>query len=170
MLIKPSSNDYPEYYHKYISSLPESGLLEIYESQTDEVLKLFKELTSEQLLYRYAADKWSIIEILGHLIDSEIIMAFRALTYARNDKTNLPMYDHDKYVSNANFNNLHSTLMLDLYASVRKSNLLLFNSFTKDNWNARGTTDDKEFTASSMPYIIVGHTQHHINVIREKYL
>lgn len=170
MLIKPSSNDYPEYYNKYINSLPESGILEIYKSQTDEILKFYNELTSEKLLYKYAPDKWSIIEILGHLIDSEIIMNFRALTYARNDRTNLPMYDHDKYMANANFNNLDSGLMLNLYASVRKSNLLLFNSFTKENWNSRGITGNKEFTTSSIPYIIVGHTQHHINVIKEKYL
>lgn len=170
MLIKPSSNDYPEYYDKYINLLPEVGLLETYKLQSDEILKFYNELTPKKLFYKYAPDKWSIIEILGHLTDSEIIMGFRALTYARNDKANLPMYDHDKYVTIADFNNLESDLIINLFASVRKTNLLLFKSFTKENWNARGNTGSKEFTTSSIPYIIVGHAQHHINVIKEKYL
>ncbi len=89
MLIKPSISEYPEYYGRYINDLPDSGILDNYEKQTDEVLELFNNLTEDQLKYKYAPDKWSIIEVLGHLIDSEIIMGYRALTYARQDKSNL---------------------------------------------------------------------------------
>lgn len=170
MLIKPSTGDFPEYYNQYINSLPNSGILEIYEMQTYEVLDFYKIFSDKETLFKYAPEKWSILEILGHLIDSEIIMGYRALTYARNDKSNLAMYDHDSYVNNGKFNNLSFDLLLDLYTSVRKSNLLLFKTFSEETWNLRGITGGKEFITSSIPYIIVGHTKHHINVIKEKYL
>jgi len=170
LLIKPSSSDFPEYYRKYTDTLPNTGILQIYEQQTNEVLKLYNSVSKEMFLFKYAPSKWTILEVLGHLIDSEIIMGYRALTYARKDKSNLPLYDHDNYVIQGKFNNLNSDLLIEHYATVRKSNLLLFKTFTEKNWNAKGVTGDKDFIASSIPYILVGHTKHHVNVIKEKYL
>ena len=170
MLIKPSPSEFPEYYKRYINHLPESGIIELYETQTIEVLELFNNLSKEKLAYKYASDKWSVIEVLGHLIDSEIIMGFRALTYARQDNTNLQMYDHDKYVETGFFNNIESNLIINHFSAVRQSNLTLFKTFSNDMWQQKGLTGGKEFSTRTIPYIIVGHTDHHINVIKDKYL
>lgn len=170
MLLKPSINEYPEYYGRYINDLPDSGILDNYEKQTAEVLELFNNLTEDQLKYKYAPDKWSVIEVLGHLIDSEIIMGYRALTYARQDKSNLHMYDHDKYVETGFFKNIESNLIIDHFAAVRNSNISLFKTFTTEMWLLKGLTGGKEFTTRSIPYIIFGHTNHHISVIKDKYL
>lgn len=170
MLTKPSPSEFPEYYKRYINHLPESGILELYETQTRDVLELFNNLSKEKLAYKYASDKWSVCEVLGHLIDSEIIMGFRALTYARQDKTNLQMYDHDKYVETGFFNDVSSELVINHFSTVRKSNIALFKTFRSDMWLQIGFTGEKEFSTRTIPYIIVGHTDHHINVIKEKYL
>ena len=170
MLLKPSFTEYPEYYGRYINNLPDSGILDNYEKQSDEVLELFNNLTEDQLKYKYAPDKWSVIEVLGHLIDSEIIMAYRALTYARQDKSNLQMYDHDKYVETGFFKDIESSLVINHFSAVRKSNISLFKTFTNEMWLQNGLTGGKEFTARAIPYIIVGHTNHHISVIKDKYL
>lgn len=170
MLIKPPPSEFPEYYKRYIDNLPETGILDVYSKQTETVLELFNNLSEEKLQYKYASDKWRVIEVLGHLIDSEIIMGCRALTYARQDKTNLQMYDHDKYVETGFFNNIESNLIIDHFSAVRKSNLSLFKTFTKEMWLQKGLTGGKEFTARTIPYIIVGHTNHHLSVIEDKYL
>jgi hypothetical protein len=170
MLLKPSFSEYPEYYGRYINNLPDSEILDYYEKQTAEVLELFNNLTEDQLQYKYAPKKWSVIEVLGHLIDSEIIMGYRSLIYARQDKSNLHMYDHDKYVETGFFNDIESNLIINHFAAVRKSNISLFKTFTNEMWLQKGLTGGKEFTARAIPFIIVGHTNHHISVIQEKYL
>jgi DinB superfamily len=170
MIKKPSHEDYPEYYKIYIDSLLDFNILDDYEKQTNEILDLYKNFSEEKLMYKYAQDKWSIKEVLGHLLDSEIIMGYRALTYARKDKTNLPMYDHDEYVKTGSFDLVDSDLLIKHYAAVRESNLLLFRSIKGDVWSEKGITGSKNFTTSTIPYIVTGHTQHHLNVLKEKYL
>lgn len=170
MITKPTYDEYPEYYKRYIDSLPEEGILEYYSNQTNEVETLLKGLTEEKLLFRYETKKWSIKELIAHLLDSEIIMGYRALTYCRNDKTNLPMYDHDEYVNAGNFDTLKPSSLIKHYAVVRESNLLLFESITDQEWIRTGITGDKTFTTRTIPYIVTGHTEHHINILKERYL
>ena len=170
MLTKPLPEEYPEYYNNYIESMPETGILEYLEKQTKEVLNLYKGIPEEKLLYAYAEGKWSIKEVLAHLLDSEIVMGYRSLTYARKDKTNLPMYDHDEYVKTGSFANLNSSLLINHYSVVRESNLLLFKSFNDKVWFEEGNTGGKNFTTRTIPYITAGHTQHHLNILKERYL
>jgi hypothetical protein len=170
MLVKPNEDEYPEYYRTYIDQMPESNILKYYETQTHEVVNLYKSLSEEKLLFRYEIGKWSIKELLAHLLDSEIIFGFRALTYARNDKTNLPMYDHDEYVRISDFDAINSDLLIEHYETARKSNLLLFKSFTDGEWTQVGITGGKNFTTRTIPFIVSGHTNHHIKILRERYL
>ena len=169
MLAKPQSSEYPTYYSFYIDLMPDD-ILEFLENQTDEVLNLYKTFSEKKLLYKYAEGKWTIKEMLSHLLDSEIIFAYRALTYARKDKSNLPMYDHDEYVNVSHANKIDSYLLIDHYETTRKSNLLLFKSFTDEEWMEEGITDGKKFTTRTIPYITAGHTNHHIKVLKERYL
>lgn len=170
MPTKPLISEYPEYYRIYIENLPQAGILDYLETQTESVVKLYKNLTKQQLEYRYRENKWSIKEILGHLLDSEIIFAYRALTYARGDKTNLPMYNHDEYAKNFDSQTINSSLLITQYRVTREANLLLFKTFTEKEWQQKGITGGKTFTTRSIPYITAGHTNHHLKVIKEKYL
>lgn len=169
MLSKPEENECPEYYKRYIS-LVHDHVIEYYEKQTKEVIELIEGLSEQQLQYRYEKDKWSIKELIGHLIDSEIIIGYRALTYARNDKTDLPMYEHDEYVRESDYNNMDKNLLISLYASARNTNLLMFKTFTESEWLNKGLTGGKAFTTRSIPFILAGHTKHHLTILREKYL
>lgn len=170
MITKPTNDEYPEYYRKYIDSLPEEGILKYYMNQTNDVKNLINNLSEEKLLFRYAEDKWSIKELIAHLLDSEIIMGYRALTYCRNDKTNLPMYDHDEYIKAGDFDTFNSSLLIKHYAVVRESNMILFKSISDENWIVKGITGGKIFTTRTIPYIVTGHTEHHIKVLKERYL
>lgn len=170
MLIKPNKDEYPEYYQFYIDLVPDEEILNYLENQTAEVLGLYQSFDEEKMLYKYEKDKWSIKELLGHLLDTEIIMGYRALTYARKDKSNLNMYDHDEYVTTGHFHSVESTLLIKHYKSVRESNLLLFKTFSTSDWLEKGITGGKNFTARTIPFILAGHTNHHIKVLKEKYL
>ncbi len=170
MLSKPKQEEYPEFYKIYIDSLPDTDILQFLENQTDEILNLYKGFSEEKLLYRYAENKWSIKEVLAHLLDSEIIMGYRALTYARKDSTNLPMYDHDEYVKTGVFDFSDSNLLIKHYTTVRESNLLLFKSFIDETWLQKGITGGKTFSTRTIPFILAGHTKHHFTVLKETYL
>lgn len=170
MLSKPLPAEYPPYYKIYIDLAPDSKILEFLVKQTKELVNIYKGLTKEKLLFRYENDKWSLKQILGHLIDFEIIFGYRALTYARKDKSDLPMYDHNNYVSSGLFDNIESSLLINQYESIRNTNLLLFKTLTEDAWLEEGVTGGKKFSTRTTPYISAGHTQHHLKVIKEKYL
>lgn len=170
MITKPLNQEYPDYYHTYIDELPDQGILEYLKNQSIELIELYKNISEDRLNYKYAEGKWTIKEILAHLLDSEIILGYRALRYARNDTTDLSMYDHDNYVKTGMFNLVSSDLLIKHYASVRESNYLLFKTFTDEVWLRKGLTGGKQFTTRTIPYITAGHTQHHIKVIEEKYL
>jgi len=170
MLIKPKTEEYPEYYQFYIESLPDTEILKYLQNQTSEVVSLYKNFNEEKMIYKYEEGKWSVKELLGHLLDSEIIMGYRALTYARKDKANLSMYDHDNYVNTGCFHKIESELFIKHYSLVRESNLLLFRSFSEIDWLEEGNTGGKTFTTRTIPFILAGHTKHHLKVLKERYL
>jgi hypothetical protein len=170
MLRKPEKDEYPEYYSIYIDPMPEIDILDYYEKQTKTLLEFYQKLKEKELQYSYAEGKWSIKGILIHLLDSEIIMAYRALTYARGDQTDLPLYDHDEYMENETLSKMNSKTLIDHYSSVRQANLFLFNSFSDSDWLKKGLTGGNIFTARTIPFILSGHTNHHFNVIKERYI
>ena len=114
--------------------------------------------------------KWSIKEILQHVIDAERVFAYRSLTFARKDNNTLPSFDEKDYAANSNGNNRAWHELVEEFKALRKSTELLFNSFTKENLNAIGKASDYTITVLALGYIIVGHVAHHINIIRERYL
>ena len=168
--MRPSKNDYAEYYHKYIQELDSDDILKILGNQLISSLELFKSIPEERANYRYAEGKWSIKELLGHIIDTERIFAYRALCFARGEKQHLPGMEQDDYVREAEFDKRQFTDMIKEYELVRRSNLLLFKSFSEMELNRRGTASNNEVTVLAILFIIAGHELHHIKVLKEKYL
>lgn len=168
-LNRPGSDEYAPYYEKYVSLVPEGDVITTLKRQLDSTLALIRGLNESQGANRYAPDKWSIKELLGHIIDTERIFGYRALRFARNDKTPLPGYEQDDYVRNANFDGRQLSDLANEFEGVRRSNIELFKSFTEDAWSRCGTANDYEVTVLALAHIIAGHEAHHVGILRTRY-
>ncbi len=160
----------PEYYHRYVNLVGDGDVLSHLDEIKEEHLSFLSGLPAHKHEYRYAENKWTLKEILAHIIDTERIMAYRALCFARNDKTELPGFDQDSYVIHSNANNRLWTDLLRDYSAVRTNTLLLFNGFEDEMWNNIGNANNKQISVHGLAYVIAGHDIHHINIIRERYL
>ena len=167
---RPAASEYAPYYGTYINRVPEGDICEILESQLARTLALLTKVGEARAGYRYAPEKWSIREVAGHVIDTERIFACRALCFARAEKSPLPGFDQDTYVHAAGFESRTLKDLATEFELVRKSNVILFRSFTEEVWDRRGVANNVEFTARSIPYIIAGHELHHAGILKERYL
>lgn len=167
---RPTLNECAEFYQKYIDELPDGNIFELLKEQLNEVTDLLSSLSDEQARFRYAPEKWSIKQVLGHLIDAERVFSYRALCFARNDPGPLPSMEENDYVRYGNFEARELTDLLVEHRCNRLANLKLFESFDKKVQLRRGKASDCEFTVRSLPWIIAGHERHHLNVLKERYL
>jgi len=167
---RPEQNEYPEWYDSYVKSVPEGNIVELLSSQLEDVLKLAENIQEDVSHFSYEPDKWSIKEVFGHLNDSERILSNRALRFIRKDKTDIPQYDHNAYVTEANFNRISFKKLVEEFKSIRSATITLFANVNEDDWLLSGTASGKSFTVRAMAYIIVGHVIHHAAVLRERYL
>lgn len=170
-LEKPKAGTFPEYYETYTSKADSEDILSFLEDDLiNKHVPFIRSLSADQLQHRYAEGKWSIAEVIGHLIDCERIFTYRALAFARGDETALPGFDENLYSVNSNYNNLDQEKLIQLYQSNRKASVLLFRSFTKEMWQLTGNGNGSPMIVSAIPFINAGHEQHHFGIIRERYL
>jgi hypothetical protein len=167
---RPRSNEYPPYYNRYINLVDDDDILSVLEDLKQEMSDLLNGLGEEAAAFRYEPDKWSVKEVVGHVIDVERVFAHRALRFARNDKTPLPEFDQDDYITHANFDIRTLIDIADEYRAVRESTLSLFYSFSDEYYSREGVASGVKFTVRAIPFIISGHEIHHLRIIREKYL
>lgn len=170
MLTKPLLEEYPAYYETYVKLVQEGNLAEILVEQLQTTTELVQSLTEETGDYRYAPGKWSIKEVLGHVADTERIMAYRMLCIARGDRTPLPGYDENEYVAGASFAESSLSDILKDYSAVRCSTLTLLRGITEEAWLRTGTANNGLISARALAAIIAGHERHHIRIIQERYL
>jgi uncharacterized damage-inducible protein DinB len=171
MIPKPSIEQCPTYYWKYINLVPETkDILGELQIQTMDIIDLVTSLDDETLASSYQEGKWTILEILLHLIDCERIFAYRALRIARKDKTPLPGFDENLFAQNSGANNRKILGIVKEYSLLRASTIELFQSFTPEMWEQMGEANGQSISVSSLPYIIAGHELHHRNMIEEKYI
>ncbi|HEO8419393.1 TPA: DinB family protein [Yersinia enterocolitica] len=164
----PAITDYPEHYRGYVGLVPEGNIIEILASQLEETIAYVK-AKEDRKDFRYAEAKWSLIEVIGHIIDTERIQAYRLLRIARGDQTQLAGYDDESYVENANFSTRTIDGLLQEFAAVRASNIALLKGLSEDAWEKRGFANNGEFTVNALAYIIAGHERHHLKLIKERY-
>lgn len=168
--LKPAADEYAPYYGGYVNHVPAGNIIATLRQQMSDTLELFASLTEQQALHRYAPGKWSIKEVLGHIIDSERIFAYRALRIARNDKTPLAGFEQDGYVVNSNYHQRQKSEMAKEYEAVRAATIYLLEGLSEEAWNRRGNASEAEVSVRALAWIISGHEIHHKKVIREKYL
>jgi hypothetical protein len=163
-------NEYNPHYKHYILELGNVDLFEILMVSSDELLETIKDLSEEKMVFRYEEGKWSIKELLQHLIDTERIMSYRALRFSRNDATELPGFDENWYVDNSNGNDRNSIELIEEFTCIRSASISLFKSFTDEMLLLSGTANESDITVRALGFIIAGHQMHHLKIIKERYL
>ena len=171
LIEKPFQGEFPPYASMYIDLLPADGLLlKHLQDNFIATKKLILSLPKEKLNYRYAENKWTIKEVLVHIIDDERIYAYRAMCFARNEKTALPGFEQEDYAKYSGANERGIENILDEYEAVRHSTIALFNGLPEESFMRKGTANNNQATVRALAYHIAGHELHHINIIKEKYL
>lgn len=166
----PETTEYSPYYERYVSLVPEGDILATLAGQMDSTLGLLRGIDEEKAGWRYAPDKWSIKELVGHLIDTERIFAYRALRFARNDQTPLPGFEQDDYIRNAAFDACQLDDLAREFEFVRRANLYMFRHLDKAAWQRRGIANDGELSVRALAFIMAGHEKHHMEILKTRYL
>jgi len=170
-MTKPDKKEYPAFYQTYIDALDDQGNIL---SQMETSLRVFEkelsELESDKQEYRYADGKWTIKEIVQHLIDTERVFVYRALRYSRKDKSSLLSYDENMFVANYEINKRNYDNLLNEFSLLRRSTILMFQNFDDEILDMEGKVGENIFTVRALGYICSGHVLHHLKVIRERYL
>lgn len=172
MLIpKPLPGEYPGYASMYMKWLPDDGqILKHLEGQLKNTREFIAGIPRQQMEFRYAPGKWTIKEILVHIIDDERIYAYRALRIGRGDTTPLPGFEQDEYVPYSRANERSMSGILQEYAAVRKATLSLFENFSGEDLLRRGIANSYPVSVRALLYHLAGHELHHLQIIRERYL
>ncbi len=164
-----SIEEIPSFYHRYVEPLKGKNMIEVLESVNHKTRVFLNDLEESNGDFRYAPGKWSVKEVICHLLDAERIFCFRALAFARNDKTELPGFDENTYAPEANAEARTLAALVQEAARLRDTTLDLFNSFSLEMLNRTGVANKGNFTVRGIGYIIAGHELHHLNVLQERY-
>ena len=165
----PQPADYPKFYAGYIAALEGAEPIAALVAQESELLGLVSGLDETAAGYRYAPGKWSIRDVLGHLADTERIMAYRLLRIARGDRTPLPGFDENQFAEAAGADRRTLAELIAEYRTVRAATLALARGLTEEALDNRGTSNEAPMTARALLYIIPGHERHHLRILRERY-
>lgn len=164
--------EYAPYFERYmqLSVLKDKTIIESLESAQDEFECVLRNLPDNKHSYSYATGKWTLKELIQHIIDTERVFCYRALSFARNDQASLPGFDQDVFVDNAAANNRDYYDLLDEMKVLRKSSIQLFKSFSKEALLRIGVASDNKMSVRALGYLFSGHQIHHINIVKERYL
>lgn len=167
---RPQQGEYASYYEKYVSLIPSDDILATLEAQRLQTTQLLAARSERDGNFRYAPDKWSVKEVVGHVSDCERIFMYRALRISRGDQTPIEGFEQDDYVRNGNFNSRTLADLAEEFSHVRAASLALLNSLAEDAWPRRGIANKNEVSVRALAYITAGHELHHRRILEEKYL
>ncbi|MEO9872697.1 DinB family protein [Ekhidna sp.] len=159
----------PKYYRGYVESLGEGELVPLLLRTGDAFISFCKLLNEAQGLYKYAEDKWTVKDVILHSIDAERVFAYRAMRFARNDKTELSGFDQNIYVPEAYANDRSIHSLLSEFTNVRASTVDMFSSFSEEVRQRTGKASGVEISVEAIGFIISGHLSHHLDIIKERY-
>lgn len=167
---KPQPSEYDPYYETYVSLVNETNIADVLAAQTAELKELISPLPESKGEYRYADGKWSIKEVLGHLIDGERMFAYRILRVSRGDETPIEGFEQDGYIENAHSNDRTFGDLLEEFDLLRRANLLMLKMYDDAAWQRIGTANNVKISARALAYIMAGHIRHHISILQSRYL
>ncbi len=167
---RPTQSEYAPYYEAYISQVNENDILPVLRSQMDELDVLLGRVEPAQETFRYAEGKWSIRELVGHLIDGERVFGYRVFCIARGEQQNLPGFDQNDYMSTAPYDRIELEDLLSELRLIRLGNIAMLRTLDEEAWSRTGTANDNQVTVRALTFIMAGHLRHHMGVLRDKYL
>ena len=167
---RPETNEFDAYYSNYVDLVEGNDCLPILQKQPSELRAVFSQMPEERGTFAYADGKWTIKELLSHLIDGERIFAYRTLRISRGDQTPIEGFEQDGYIENSNANNRTFSDLLDEFEFERRANMHLFNNFDETASRRMGTANGLPISVRALVYIMAGHVEHHLGVLKERYL
>lgn len=168
--MKPNKKDYIPYFESYINLVPEDDIIAALKANHQTFLDFIEEIPRQKLNYFYDEGKWTVKQVINHVIDTERILSYRALRFARGDSQKILSFDENLYAANANLTNTNTQILADEFDSVRLSNILMFRQLSEKELLLKGQMSSGEVNVLSLGYMLCGHAQHHINIIKERYL
>ena len=168
----PANYEYPNapYFAEYLNFEAEENLFEVLKNQTTEICHIFENLAKGQAEFSYAADKWSLKGLLGHMIDTERIVSYRVLAISRGEKTPLPGFDENEYQAASEYETQDAADILLQYKATRTATIALLNSISSKHWNHMGEANGKKTSARAWAWMIAGHEKHHLTIMKDRYL
>jgi|SRR5882672_1314741 len=170
MLGRPQPTEAASYYSLYIDRVASDDIVAVLATQLDETVAVLSEISEEQSLQRYAPDKWSMRELVGHVNDTERVFTFRALWFARGFHDPLPSYDQEIAVAAAESDRASWANHIEEFRAIRSATLALFRNLPDEAWLRSGIASDNSVTVRALAYIVAGHLAHHLAILRERYL
>ncbi|MBT8233109.1 MAG: DinB family protein [Saprospiraceae bacterium] len=168
MLTRPKETEFAPFQKKYMDTVSDDVMAEL-AKQREYFCEYIENLTTEQLDYRYEEGKWSIKEVIIHLIDTEIIFNYRALAIARGEKNNLLGFDQDEYMANVSVDHMDKEYLYNFFNITRYGSLILYKGFTDDQWDIVGQASGNKMSLRSFPHMLAGHLNHHYKILKERY-
>jgi hypothetical protein len=166
---RPRETEFAPFYAGYVSLVPEGEVLGVLEAQPGEVSRLAASVPQTRETHRYAAGKWSIREVLGHITDGERVFGYRAFCISRGDQTSLPAFDEGEYVKTSRFDTRSLGELARDFAAIREANLTVLRRLPEADWERAGTANAKRVSVRALAYIMAGHVRHHLGILRDRY-
>jgi len=166
---RPGAGEFAKHYQTYVDRVPDGDVVELLSRQIEESTTLLATVSEAKAGFRYAPDKWSIREVVGHLADSERVFSYRALRFARGDESPLASFDQDKWMPLSQFDRRPLGERVGDFRAVRQATLALLGSFDAAAFARGGTASGHRVTVRALAYVIAGHERHHIAILRERY-
>ena len=167
---RPARPEAAEYYFTYIDKVPIGDIRDLLETQLEETVALLGDISEERSRHRYAPDKWSIRQVASHITDTERVFAFRAFWFARDFESELPSFDQDTASAHAGGDERTLRSHVEEFRAVRTATIALFRNLPDEAWSSRGVASGNPVTVRALAYIAAGHVEHHMQVLRERYL
>ena len=167
---RPETDEYDPYYNTYISRIAGDDVIPVLDAQPGELRLMFSAMPEEKGTFAYADGKWTVKELLSHLIDGERIFAYRILRISRGDETPIEGFEQEGYIENSNANNRSFAELLEEFELQRLSNTLMLNNLTDAASRRMGTASEKAISVRALAFIMAGHVTHHVRILKERYL
>lgn len=168
--MRPQKQDHIGYFEYYINLVPENDVISALNNNLNFISSFFKSIPSDKADYKYAEGKWTIKQLLNHIIDTERILSYRALRFSRGDNQMVLSFDENLYAENANLSKSDLNLLIEEFETVRKATILQYRQLADKELALKGSSPSGENTVLSIGFMLCGHATHHVNIIKERYL
>lgn len=169
-MTRPQAGEYAAYFDRYISLTLGADVIQNLEDSTLELTQLLQDLPEAKHYYTYAEGKWTIAQMLRHIIDTDLVFTYRAMSILRNEGGEIPGFDHDLWANNSLKSTLVLPLLLQEFSNFRSFASRFYAHINDDQWNLRGIVNGNETSLRAIPFILAGHGLHHAAILRERYL